>query len=139
MNPLLKKLIITCCAGAFVITAGACSTGSKPKETKLPEQSQEVPSQKETQDSEPAAKATQAPESESVKEPEQETYADMPLKEAASDAVSDQFEAELYNYKVIRNVPTAYTLESWDYYCSAANILTTFDPENLTDVQNGLI
>ena len=68
-----------------------------------------------------------------------DVYSDMPVKEAKSDDPKDVLEAEIYNYKLIRNVPTAYEQESWEEYCSKANILSSLDAQNLGSVQTELI
>lgn len=48
-------------------------------------------------------------------------------------------ETELYNYKLIRNVPTAYQAESWDAYTATANTLLNIDPDNIDDVSKSMI
>ena len=51
---------------------------------------------------------------------------DVPLRKvetAVTDAAyyKDAIETEVYNYKLVRNLPTTFTQESWETYCSLAN------------------
>ena len=48
-------------------------------------------------------------------------------------------DTEIYNYKLIRNIPTAYDETSYNTYCENANILLTLDPNEIGEVQQGLI
>ena len=48
-------------------------------------------------------------------------------------------DTEIYNYKLIRNIPTAYDEASYNAYCENANILLTLDPNEIGEVQQGLI
>lgn len=73
-----------------------------------------------------------------------QTYSDMLVHEPAvspsdPDYYARALETEIYNFKVIRNVPTAYTAESWDAYTSTANILLTIDPSAINDVAKSMI
>lgn len=70
-------------------------------------------------------------------QPEDTIYSDMPVIEAEAaledpDYYQKALEAEVYNYKLIRNVPTAYTQESWEAYYSVANTLLNADPNNIS-------
>lgn len=75
----------------------------------------------------------------------QETYNDVPTIEAdANESDADYYEkrweAEVYNYKLIRNIPTTYDTATWDNYCSTANILTTMEnPAELNETEQGLV
>ena len=69
---------------------------------------------------------------------------DVVLKEVTAtqdqaDYYQQAIETEIYNYKVVRNLPTTYTQESWEAYCSAANGLAKLDPANLAEVQKKMV
>ena len=73
-----------------------------------------------------------------------ETYHDMPVQTLDLDPSDPDYyqkalETELYNYKLIRNVPTAYQAESWDAYTATANTLLNIDPDNIDDVSKSMI
>lgn len=46
---------------------------------------------------------------------------------------------EIHNYKIIRNIPTAYDADSWDQYYTHANAIMNIDPENMLDIQKTLL
>ena len=48
-------------------------------------------------------------------------------------------EAELYNLRVIRNIPSAYEIEGYEAYLSASNMLGDMDPAKLSDGQKGTL
>ena len=50
-----------------------------------------------------------------------------------------ELEAQIYNYKMVRNYPTLYAKEAWDAAQSAGTVLLAFDPEALTDNQKAMI
>ena len=74
-----------------------------------------------------------------------ESYNDVPTKEVeASPTDADYYEklweTEVYNYKLIRNIPTVYESDSWETYCSYANIILNFiNPKELDDNEKGLV
>lgn len=45
----------------------------------------------------------------------------------------DAFLAELYNYKVIRNIPTAYESEGWETYWAKGNLLANLTVESVNE------
>lgn len=50
------------------------------------------------------------------------------------------WEVEVYNYKLIRNIPTVYDSASWEEYCSYANIILNFtNPAALSEDEKGLV
>lgn len=49
------------------------------------------------------------------------------------------YKAELYNYKVVRNIPTAYSADSWNAYMGVAGFTTMLDPENLDERGMGML
>lgn len=73
------------------------------------------------------------------------TYNDVPTKEVeVSPTDADYYEklwdVEVYNYKIIRNIPTVYDSASWEEYCSYANIILNFtNPAALTENEKGLV
>ena len=69
---------------------------------------------------------------------------DVPVKEVEvspedEDYYQELLDTEIYNYKLIRNIPTAYDESSYNTYCENANILLTLDPSTIGEVQQGLI
>ncbi len=69
---------------------------------------------------------------------------DVPLREvktASTDAAyyQDAIETEVYNYKLVRNLPTTFTQETWEAYCSLANGMAKLDAANLADVQKKMV
>ena len=69
---------------------------------------------------------------------------DVPVKEVEAspedeDYYQELLDTEIYNYKLIRNIPTAYDESSYNTYCENANILLTLDPSTIGEVQQGLI
>ena len=128
--------------GVLAISASACS--QKKDDESSGEVKQESIKQ-EAEKSETTNEEISNTESDEQKEVVSETFNDVPVKEVdASESDSDYYqklwESEVYNYKLIRNIPTAYENESWENYCSVANILTkTENPENLTDTEKELI
>ena len=69
---------------------------------------------------------------------------DVPLRKletAVTDAAyyKDAIETEVYNYKLVRNLPTTFTQESWETYCSLANGMAKLDAANLADVQKKMV
>ena len=66
------------------------------------------------------------------------TYNDVPVKETTVDSSDDNYyesllEAELYNVKLIRNIPTLYEEEQWTIYVTKAKSLTTMNAAELND------
>lgn len=49
------------------------------------------------------------------------------------------YEAELYNMRVLRNIPMAFEAESFDNFNSSANMLPKMDPTALTDAQKSTL
>lgn len=82
-------------------------------------------------------------------------YHDVPIKECTTpvgdpDYYTDMWAAELYNYKVIRNLAPAYESTGWDTYWRAGNLLANLKPEvvdentfsvvqNAIDARNALV
>lgn len=69
---------------------------------------------------------------------------DVPLQQIAAEAGADNYyqeaiETEIYNYKLVRNLPTTFTQDTWETYCSLANGLMDLDAENLADVQKKMV
>ena len=64
---------------------------------------------------------------------------DIPLVTAESKDPADIYKAELYNYKVIRNLETAYDTEQWQSYVNAANALLMIDAGNLDETAQRII
>lgn len=69
---------------------------------------------------------------------------DVPLQQIAAEAGADNYyqeaiETEIYNYKLVRNLPTTFTQDTWEAYCSLANGLMDLDAENLADVQKKMV
>ena len=65
---------------------------------------------------------------------------DVPLQQIAAEAGADNYyqeaiKTEIYNYKLVRNLPTTFTQDTWETYCSLANGLMDLDAENLADVK----
>ncbi|MBS6317788.1 MAG: hypothetical protein KH625_07875 [Firmicutes bacterium] len=65
-------------------------------------------------------------------------YNDLPFKtvdleESDPDYYAQLLEAEIYNYKMVRNYPTLFEEEAWDLAQTSGNLLLTMDPANLTD------
>ena len=90
------------------------------------------------------AVSSAAASSEETTEGPVETYHDMPVQTLDLDPSDPDYyqkalETELYNYKLIRNVPTAYQAESWDAYTATANTLLNIDPDNIDDVSKSMI
>lgn len=67
-----------------------------------------------------------------------DVYNDLPLKEVEVDESNPDYEAlyeaELYNYKVIRNLEAGYSFDEWNEYYSFAMPVTTMNPQELDDV-----
>lgn len=68
----------------------------------------------------------------------------IPLKEAETDTASEDYfknllETELYDYKVILTVPTAYDSDQWSNYVAAASMLENIDPEAIGEQEQGII
>lgn len=129
----LKRAGIMLLISALVASMCACNQEKKTvNETK-----QEVEKEK-TEETETVA-------SESKEENNVETFNDVPIKEvdaleSDTDYYKKLWEVEVYNYKLIRNIPTAYESESWENYCSSANILTKIEnPEKLNDTEKELL
>lgn len=71
-------------------------------------------------------------------------YNDVTLRDVTVDKTDASYyqeaiDAEIYNYKLIRNLPTTFTQESWEKYCSLANGLIKLDPANLAEVQKRMV
>jgi len=71
-------------------------------------------------------------------------YKDVPykavsLKESDPDYYKELWEAELYNYKMVRNFPTLYVYDAWDACQAAGNQLEAMDVEKLTDADKAKI
>ena len=69
---------------------------------------------------------------------------DVPLRKVETDVTDaayykDAIETEVYNYKLVRNLPTTFTQESWETYCSLANGMAKLDAANLADVQKKMV
>lgn len=64
---------------------------------------------------------------------------DVPLRELTANPEDADYDrqllaTELYNYKIIRNIPTAYENEAWNGYCSVASALVTMNAESLSEL-----
>lgn len=71
-------------------------------------------------------------------------YNDLPFKtvdleESDPDYYAQLLEAEIYNYKMVRNYPTLFEEEAWDLAQTSGNLLLTMDPANLTDEEKATI
>ena len=71
-------------------------------------------------------------------------YNDLPFKtvdleELDPDYYAQLLEAEIYNYKMVRNYPTLFEEEAWDLAQTSGNLLLTMDPANLTDEEKATI
>ena len=67
------------------------------------------------------------------------TMRDVTVDKADASYYQEAIDAEIYNYKLIRNLPTTFTHESWEKYCSLANGLIKLDPANLAEVQKRMV
>lgn len=75
-------------------------------------------------------------------------YHDVPVKECATSTDDpnyyvDMWEAELYNYKLIRNIPTAYESTGWNAYWRTGNLLVNLSADIVNEstfsiVQNAI-
>ena len=97
-----KRLLSGCLLAALLLSMSGCQQGNTT--------SSAVSSQ---------AVSSAAASSEETTEDPVETYHDMPVQTLDLDPSDPDYyqkalETELYNYKLIRNVPTAYQAESWD-------------------------
>ena len=63
----------------------------------------------------------------------------MDLEESDPDYYAQLLEAEIYNYKMVRNYPTLFEEEAWDLAQTSGNLLLTMDPANLTDEEKATI
>ena len=110
-----KRLLSGCLLAALLLSMSGCQQGNTT--------SSAVSSQ---------AVSSAAASSEETTEGPVETYHDMPVQTLDLDPSDPDYyqkalETELYNYKLIRNVPTAYQAESWDAYTATANTLLNID------------
>ena len=110
-----KRLLSWCLLAALLLSMSGCQQGNTT--------SSAVSSQ---------AVSSAAASSEETTEGPVETYHDMPVQTLDLDPSDPDYyqkalETELYNYKLIRNVPTAYQAESWDAYTATANTLLNID------------
>lgn len=60
------------------------------------------------------------------------------LKETAVDENDPEYalsfyETEYYNYRVLRNIPTAFESAQWDTYVTKGGLMETIDPANITE------
>lgn len=122
-----KRLLSGCLLAALLLSMSGCQQGNTT--------SSAVSSQ---------AVSSAAASSEETTEGPVETYHDMPVQTLDLDPSDPDYyqkalETELYNYKLIRNVPTAYQAESWDAYTATANTLLNIDPDNIDDVSKSMI
>ena len=122
-----KRLLSWCLLAALLLSMSGCQQGNTT--------SSAVSSQ---------AVSSAAASSEETTEGPVETYHDMPVQTLDLDPSDPDYyqkalETELYNYKLIRNVPTAYQAESWDAYTATANTLLNIDPDNINDVSKSMI
>lgn len=122
-----KRLLSGCLLAALLLSMSGCQQGNTT--------SSAVSSQ--------AVSAAAASSEETTEDPV-ETYHDMPVQTLDLDPSDPDYyqkalETELYNYKLIRNVPTAYQAESWDAYTATANTLLNIDPDNIDDVSKSMI
>ena len=67
------------------------------------------------------------------------TLHEVPAAQTDADYYQKAIETEIYNYKLVRNLPTTFTQESWEKYCSLANGLVKLDPDNLAEVQKRMV
>ena len=121
-----KQLLSGCLLAALLLSMGGCQQGSTPSSTASSVVSSAV-SGGETEQAQPG-----------------KTCNDMPVRTLDLDASDPEYypkalETEIYNYKLIRNVPTAYTADSWEAYTSTANTLLNIDPASLDDVSRSMI
>ena len=125
-----KQLLSGCLLAALLLSMGGCQQGNTP--------SSAVSSQAVSSAAESSEETAEGP-AETV-----ETYHDMPVQTLDLDPRDPDYyqkalETELYNYKLIRNVPTAYQAEGWDTYTATANTLLNIDPDNIDDVSKSMI
>lgn len=123
-----KQLLSGCLLAALLLSMGGCQQGSTPSSTAS---------------SVVSSAASGGETGESTAQPGK-TYSDMPVQTLDLDASDPEYypkalETEIYNYKLIRNVPTAYTTDSWEAYTSTANTLLNIDPASLDDVSRSMI
>lgn len=121
-----KQLLSGCLLAALLLSMGGCQQGSTPSSTASSVVSSAA-SGGETEEAQPG-----------------KTCNDMPVRTLDLDASDPEYypkalETEIYNYKLIRNVPTAYTADSWEAYTSTANTLLNIDPASLDDVSRSMI
>lgn len=72
------------------------------------------------------------------------TYSDVPVKEVTLPETDPNYykelrAAEIYNFKLIRNIPTLYDAAAWNSYMARAGLLSNVDPENIGKVQQVII
>ena len=135
MNRLFRKISLGVISGTMVLAIAACGSdqGTAPKDQTETAEESSVESTEETE--------TQPMDTEEIRAV---VEADVPVKEIELSQDDENYyvellKAEVYNYKLIRNIPTAYDEASWDEYCSQANILLTLDPSEIGKTQEGLI
>ncbi len=152
MNHLLKKAGGIFIAAALACTMAACGQGTgqtsgageAPSET-APTNAQTPSEETGAPQADDAAADTQsaAPssnESQGTAADAEKLYSDVPVREADNpDDYKQLLETEIYNYKLIRNIPTAYDEESYNTYCESANILLTLDAGSIGETQEKLI
>ena len=148
MNKLFRRAGGILLAAAVTMSMAACSQDAAEDTSPATEPASEAASDTEpTADSQggeesgtgesEAAGETDAPAAEAV-------TPDVPMKEVEASPEDENYyqellDTEIYNYKLIRNIPTAYDEASYNTYCENANILLTLDPNEIGEVQQGLI
>ena len=116
-----KRLLSWCLLAALLLSMSGCQQGNTT--------SSAVSSQ---------AVSSAAASSEETTEGPVETYHDMPVQTLDLDPSDPDYyqkalETELYNYKLIRNVPTAYQAESWDAYTATDSEPTSMSTRTFSD------
>lgn len=152
MNKLGRRIVAGILSGVLVLGMAGCDSSKdsgQQTNTDPVQASGEEPGQAETDEQQPEDQETpETPEDpgETDQEPQAPTAVtpDVPMKEITltegdADYYKELLDAEIYNYKLVRNIPTAYDAASWDNYCAQANILLTLDPAEIGEVQEGLI
>ena len=131
MKPWNNRVLSVCLATILVLSASGCQGKGADSHSAAVSDGQALSSEVTSENLESTSEMVQ-------------TYSDMLVHEPAvspsdPDYYARALETEIYNFKVIRNVPTAYTAESWDAYTSTANILLTIDPSAINDVAKSMI
>ncbi len=147
MNRLFRKAGGILLAAALAVSMDACSqnTGeSAVSEETTPAEETNAGGENEGTESEVLQEEVSDADEIQASEAAEAVTPDVPVKEVEAspedeDYYQELLETEIYNYKLIRNIPTAYDEASWDTYSENANILLTLDSSEIGETQQGLI